>query len=404
MAERELRGALGGDPHDPAAHALLGLCLVQRRQFEEATREAGEGIRLAPGWAFPHYVMALVLADRNQLQAAEQAAQEAIRLDPANANYLAALARVRLARLDWRGALDAAEQALARDPEHVESANLRAYALVQLGRRDEAGQAIDSALARDPENAFTHANNGWARLHAGDHRAAREHFREALRLDPELDWARQGMIESLKAGNPLYGLMLRYFLWVGRLSRRAQWTVVLGGYFGFRLLGGLAADVPASRLVVVPLLVGYALFVLLTWIANPLFNLLLRLSRFGRLLLDREQLLASNIVGACLLGALLAGLAGLVAGNGWLLLAAASLGLLTIPVSAVFACDQGWPRVTMATYAAFVAVLAVAGTVLVAVGGESLRGFGGLALVFALLGALLATWAGNLLMARQVRR
>ena len=150
-----------------------------------------------------------------------------------------------------------------------ESANLRASALVQLGRREEAGDTIDSALARDPENAFTHANHGWARLHAGDHRAAREHLREALRLDPELDWARQGMIEALKAGNPLYGLMLRYFLWTGRLSRRGQWAVVLGGYVAFRLLGGVAADVPASRPVVVPLLVLYALFVLLTWVASP---------------------------------------------------------------------------------------------------------------------------------------
>ena len=92
-------------------------------------------------------------------------------------------------------------------------------ALVQLGRKDEAQQTLGSALANDPENALTHANQGWALLHRGDHAKALEHFREALRIDPELDWARAGIVEALKARHLIYRVMLRFFLWMGRQSQ-----------------------------------------------------------------------------------------------------------------------------------------------------------------------------------------
>jgi Tfp pilus assembly protein PilF len=54
--------------------------------------------------------------------------------------------------------------------------NLRAMALVKLGRNDDATRRSDDALQEDPENALTHANQGWALLYARDHRRALEHF------------------------------------------------------------------------------------------------------------------------------------------------------------------------------------------------------------------------------------
>ena len=113
----------------------------------------------------------------------------------------------------------AAERGLAIDPEHNVCTNLRAMALVQLGRKDEAAETLGSALANDPENALTHANQGWALLHQGDHQRALEHFREALRIDPELEWAQAGIVEALKAQYLIYRLMLRFFLWMGRQSQ-----------------------------------------------------------------------------------------------------------------------------------------------------------------------------------------
>ena len=60
------------------------------------------------------------------------------------------------------------------------------------------GKAME-ALGRNPENAHTNANQGWSLLHGGQPGKALEHFREALRLDPDLEFARAGMVEALKA-------------------------------------------------------------------------------------------------------------------------------------------------------------------------------------------------------------
>ena len=83
---------------------------------------------------------------------------------------------------------------------------------------------------------LTHANQGWALLHRGNYQRALEHFREALRIDPELDWARAGIVEALKAHHFIYRQMLRFFLWIGRQARVAQWVIILGILFGPRML------------------------------------------------------------------------------------------------------------------------------------------------------------------------
>ena len=68
--------------------------------------------------------------------------------------------------------------------------------------------------ARDPDDAFSHANQGWTLLEQGNRKKAMEHFRESLRLDPTNGWAQAGLVEAIKAGNPVYAVMLKYFLWI----------------------------------------------------------------------------------------------------------------------------------------------------------------------------------------------
>ena len=45
-----------------------------------------------------------------------------------------------MGRRRWAAALATADRGLALDPEHAQCTNLRAMALVQLGRKDEAEQ------------------------------------------------------------------------------------------------------------------------------------------------------------------------------------------------------------------------------------------------------------------------
>ncbi len=399
LAEEAARQALAEDPDDPIAHAFLALALAGQKKLPEATQEAQAAVHLAPDLSYAHYVLAHVLDRRDHLSEAEAAINEAIRLDPEDPDYFGLLAGLHSQHRRWKAALQAAEYGLRLDAEHGVCANLRALALVHLGRRDEAGATIDAALARAPEDALTHANQGWTLLHQGNPQRAMEHFREALRLEPGQEWARAGIVEALKARHFLYGLMLRYFLWMSRFGSQQQWGIIVGGYIAFRVLGGIARSVPAARPFLLPVIFLYLLFAFLTWVADPLFNLILRLNRFGRLALSHEQMVASNwFGGAILAGVLLLG-AGILLANPGLIIGAPAAWLLLLPLSAVFRCAQGWPRLAMGAYTGLVAAAAVTGTGLLALkpAGAEMPPLVATCAGLTLMGAVFSTWAGNIL-------
>lgn len=229
------------------------------------------------------------------------AANTAIGLEPENASWYSLRASVQLAKSDWKAALADADAGLALDAENVELANLRAIALLQLGRRNEAATTAEGVLRRSPENSLSHANQGWRCLHENNPRKAQEHFREALRLEPGLEFARRGMLEALKARNPVYRVMLAYFLWMGRQSKRIQWAFIIFTIFVVRIVRQTAAANPELGLFLWPLVVGFYIFIYLSWTAQPVFNLMLRFDRFGRYVLSREERVASNWYGASLL-------------------------------------------------------------------------------------------------------
>jgi hypothetical protein len=220
-------------------------------------------------------------------------------------------------------------------------------ALVKLGRKAQAGETIAAALARDPEDALTHANQGWTLIEQGQPKKAMEHFREALRLDPEMDWARRGIVEALKARYFLYRWMLGYFLWMSKLSGRARWGVIIGGCVGYWIVLSVARNQPDLAPWIMPLIILYIVFVVMTWVANPLFNLLLHLHPIGRLALSREQAITANWVGLCVLGAAVSLVAYFGFGLNDALFAALACGLVIPPLVSIYQCHKGWPRTTM---------------------------------------------------------
>ena len=345
MAEAELRQALAAEPDDAYAHAILSLCLTARRTLDEATTEAQQAIYLAPDLAFAHYALAWVLHHRRRNTDALAAIREAIRLNPDDADFLAVEAQIHLDEKRWPDALAAAERGLQSDSEHVNCTNLRAVALVKLGRKSEAGATIDAALRRHPDDALTHANQGWTLLEQGEPRKALEHFREALRLEPDHEWARAGLVEALKARNVVYGLMLRYFLWMSKLPASVQFGVIIGGVLLNNMVGAAAKANPAFAPFALPIRIVYLTLVLLTWTADPLFNLLLRLNKFGRLALTDEQRRASSWFAAVVIPALTSLVLCLYFGFGsFFILCALVFGFLMVPVSGSFKASEGWPR------------------------------------------------------------
>jgi tetratricopeptide (TPR) repeat protein len=343
----ELRMQLGQHAEDSLAHGLLALCLAEQEKYDEATHHAQQSIHVAPDQPFGHYALAQVMLHRNRFEEAHAAILEAIRCNPYDADYFAVLASLHLRASRWREALETANRGLTIEPEHPLCTNLRAQALVNLGDRPAAAATMGQALARRPDDPYTHANQGWALLHQGDPNKAMEHFREALRLEPGLEWARAGIVESLKARNIIYRWMLAYFLWMARLQPGVRWGLVIGAYFGNRIIRQLADKSPQLAPFLYPLLFAYFGFVLMTWLAYPLFNLLLRFHPFGRHALSPDQTRGANVLAASLGVTLACLVAALATGIDILLFATVMFTLLALPASAIYVCESGWPRQAM---------------------------------------------------------
>jgi tetratricopeptide (TPR) repeat protein len=334
-AEQELREALADDPNNPDTHVALALCLFALDRYEEALAEAEAAVVLAPELPSAHHARAYALLGLGRGRAAEAAARHTIELDPTHASAYGTLAAALSARQKWQASLDAAEEGLAVDPEDESCANTRAVALIQLGRAEEADFQLESALRRDPENPDTHRNLGWKALHDGRPHEAIVHYREALRLDPSDEAAREGLVEALKSRNIVYRLFLRFFLFLTKFEPRTVMLIFLGTIVARMLIRSVAAKVPALAPVLWPVFWALVAFVLLTWIASPLFNALLRLDRDGRHALTEPQVRQSNWLLATLgLGVVCLVLGFLDVPGGFV--AAIVFGVLAIPVTATF--------------------------------------------------------------------
>ena len=281
---------------------------------------------------------------------------------PENASYHGTLALVEQQEHRWQAALEAADRGLAFDPEHSLCLNVRTTSLTHLGRRDEAAQTIQEALSHDPENPWTHANHGWAELHAGRTKTALEHFREALRLDPTNELARAGIVEALEARNFIYRGMLAFFLGMTGLPPQWRWGVIIAIFVAPRFLNGIGDANPqwkwATDLAVQLVMV----FVVMTWIASPLFNLLLRLDRFGRYALSTDERRGANLLAVFLFPVLALWIASWFSPEPYkesLFMSAWAIGVLVLPASTLFVCDQGWPRYTMMAYLGMLAAMVV---------------------------------------------
>ena len=294
-AVRRLDQLVLEEPDDAGAFAIRALCLAEMERWRDAEASASRAVLLDPDTAFHHRVLAQVLTGRGDFRPALAAAREAVSLEPDEPDHHVLVGRIEAARGRWDAARRSVEHALARDPEHGDGLRLRALFLQVRGRAEEADSAFLNALIRDPGDAFAYAGRGWSMLRTGgDARDAAAHFQHALHIEPDSEWAREGLVAALKARNPVYRQLLRFFLWMGSLSPRTRVLVVVGGLLGYNVLRRTAAEQPALAPLIWPVLALWLLFVVLSWTADPLFDTLLRLDPLGRRALTPDRVLAST--------------------------------------------------------------------------------------------------------------
>lgn len=309
QAADEFRAALADDPKDAEAHAFLADCLLELHDHDAALREADEAVRLAPLHFLTHTVRAGVLHRMDRHEEAEAAALEAISNNTYSSWPFSVLASVRFGRGNWLGCLEATSSGLALDPNNAACLSLQTMANLRLGRKADAAFSAETALRNDPNDAFAHVADGWRRMHLGDAKGACGAFRTALRLDPTSPAARVGMIEALKARYWVYRQYSLFQLWLGRQNSQFQWFIILGVFFLMRAMSTVMRQNPGLKPVLLPLMVAFVLFGLMTWMGSGLFNLLLLFHPLGRTALSR----AEKREGYWLGGLLLVGLGGFAA-------------------------------------------------------------------------------------------
>lgn len=358
LAEEQLRQVLAHEPELASAHSLLAYCQTLQQQHKEAAQSAQRAIHLAPDEPWGYQVLGIVHLNRKQYDQAENAIAESIRLNPRDERGHALMARIKFSKKDWSAALQSAEQGLAIEPNDTDCENFRALALERLGRTDVAVDVARKTLAKAPDDAESHAVHAWALLQEGNYDEAQHGFREALRLDPNSEFAKQGLVQALNSNNFIFRQVFRYYSMMSRMSTGKQWVFIIGVLVVQRVLATMARNNPAIGPFVVPIILTIVGLIVLTWIANPLFNTFLRFHPFGRHLLDPIQKTASNVIAPLLLmgviGGFIVGIAyGPMVGLAFFMICL----LLIIPIAGTFSCELGWPMYLMAAVAAILGIV-----------------------------------------------
>lgn len=301
---------LATEPQNPALNAYLGYCLRMEDRAAEGLKPASYAVSSAPDWPFVHYVLAHVYEGMEKWKDALAAIDRAITLDPAEPSYHGLKAYLLFKRHKWKDAIASAERGLQFDPEHDQCQNILTAAKNQLGLHGDVEHLVDESLRRDPENAMAFANKGWSCLRQGQPKEAVRHFREALRLEPELEYARLGCLEALKAHNPPYRWLLYYFFKMGSLPGGVQFGIIIGLFVLYRVVRSVGADHPELEPITTPLVVAYLAFAYVTWVGMRLADCALLFHPFGRLAMTKVEKRNAWILGCTLL----AGVALLAAG------------------------------------------------------------------------------------------
>jgi tetratricopeptide (TPR) repeat protein len=336
--------ALLDDPDSAVLRSLRALILLETEQRNEAHRMAVLARVLDPDNAFVHYVYGTVALRRGEIRECIDAARIAQALDPADEEFILLEARARGQLGEWKQVALLADQVLARIPDHEAAGTIRVVALHAQSTGPSQEKMWNEFAERFPLNPWGRTGRAWSLLERGKVRDAQGEFEQALALDPSSEWARGGLAIALKGRNPVYALLLRYFMWMEQLPQRTRTLLILGGFFGYRGLRSVSRSNPEIAPLITPVLILYAVFVLLTWLADPLLNLLLIARKDGRRLLTADQQAGAVAVGGCLAAAVILGVAAWVTGLEDALLSAVGLGLVSIAVAAVFRAEPGSSR------------------------------------------------------------
>lgn len=281
-AIREVKNALAQEPDNADALALYTRCFYEQDKFTEGIEMIKNAIAADPSASYYYYLKAFGHYRLDQHEAAINHLNQALQLAPYSAEYYGLLAMVLIDEKKFTVALEKADTGLSLDPENITCLNARSMALNKLRKTEEAIATMQDALSKDPDNEYTHATIGWNYLEKGKHKDASHHFREALRLNPDHKGSKEGLKEALKSKIPPYRWLLQYSFWIHNKGKKARWVIPVVLYFVVRLSASLMNASDATAIFGGVIIVAYLIFVITSWIINPIANFFLLFHKDGK--------------------------------------------------------------------------------------------------------------------------
>lgn len=287
-ALKSFKESLMEDPNDFYSKYYLALCFYQLNQLNSLKETAQSLLGEYPESDEAHYLLSIYFYSTKKNDLSYKHIVDAITLAPYEATYFGYKSLIELTKKQFNQALETANEGLNIDPKSSICLNSRTKALTKLKRKEEAFETLQNTLEDNPEDYFTHANAGWTNLELGDHKKANIHFKEALQKDPNDEYAKEGMLESIKAKNLIYRSFLKYSFWIQNKSSKYQWGVIIGIYILYRFSEKISQELGFSFLIPILALL-YFTFVLGSWIITPVSSAILLTNSYSKYLLTKED-------------------------------------------------------------------------------------------------------------------
>lgn len=270
-----LRRALGQDPDDAEAHALLSLVLLALKRPHAAGHEAGIALSLEPELPLVHTAAASVAMARRRFKDAEQHLTRLLELEPDDVGNLLLQARYFDLTGQKERKREALRRAIALAPDDPDTLVALGEDALERGDVKRAEQWARDALAARPEFQDGLVLMGQVYLRQGRIEDAREHALWALRQDATAEGALR-LLSSIKARqSPLLGLWWRYAMFMGSLGEGKGTLVLLGMFVVYRFATLAAKDLGQPTLSSFIQLAWLA-FAVYTWVGPSLFQRMVR--------------------------------------------------------------------------------------------------------------------------------
>lgn len=287
-AIKSFKETLSEEPDSFYAKYYLALCYYNLDDIESLKDTAKSLLSDYPDNDESYYINSIYFSLTDKYDKAIEYIDKAIEIDPYEAVYFGQKSINLLNKKKFEQALYFADEGLKIDPKNTVCLNMRTKALTKLNRKEEAHETLQNTLSDNPEDYFTHANAGWTNLELGNHKQANIHFKEALQKDPNDEYARQGMLESIKAKNFIYRSFLKYAFWIENKSSNYRWGFFIGLYLIYRFSRKLIGNLGFNFLIPI-IAILYLVFVLGSWIITPTSNAILLFNDYSKYLLNKKD-------------------------------------------------------------------------------------------------------------------